>query len=204
MTSESPDGIEKSPWFMIAGAVNKSKTIGVDGEAVTADQKSGCNATHRKPGARGNWHSRPLSLLGRRHSRTRPDSARRTTRVTQPPPAQRAFTQYEAKSRSCLEVSSNYLGFLVQVFRSDCSLLEPHTFRINYLTFSWYSFLVLYDQARQYSWHPWASLPGHAQCDVLYIDCVLYWSANGQCLRGRRWTDGSISFSVFQFNAIQR
>lgn len=37
---------------MIAGAVNKSKTIGVDGEAVTADQKSSCNATHRKLGTR--------------------------------------------------------------------------------------------------------------------------------------------------------
>ena len=39
---------------MIDGAVNKSKTIGVDGEAVTADQESSCNATHRKLGARSN------------------------------------------------------------------------------------------------------------------------------------------------------
>lgn len=30
---------------MTAGPVNKSKTISVDGEAVTADQKSSCNAT---------------------------------------------------------------------------------------------------------------------------------------------------------------
>lgn len=74
MTPEFPDGIEKSPWFMIAGAVNKSKTIGVDGEAVTADQKSSCNATHRKLGARSNWHSRQINFLGCRHSSTQSDS----------------------------------------------------------------------------------------------------------------------------------
>lgn len=39
---------------MTTGAVNKSTTIVVDGEAITADQKSSCNATHRKPGARSN------------------------------------------------------------------------------------------------------------------------------------------------------